>query len=114
MLIKQKNPSLHKNVALGTRRIANNILNEGKSAIPLLFNGTQVLSSASDKAKLFGKNFSKNSYLDDSGTALPVFPSITNLMLHNISATPKMVEKVITNLDSSKASGLNCIPVVVL
>ena len=57
-------------------RIANSLLNKGKSAIPPLFNGPEVLSSASDKAKLF--------------------------------------EKVITNLDSSKASGPDCIPVVVL
>ena len=73
-----------------------------------------MLSSASDKAKLFAKNFSKNSNLDDSGISLPVFPSRTNLKLHNISITPKMVKKVITNLDSSKASGPDCIPVVVL
>ena len=95
-------------------RIANSVLNKGKSAIPLLFNGPEVLSSASDKAKLFAKNFSKNSNLDDSGISLPVFPSRTNLKLHNISITPKMVKKVITNLDSSKASGPDCIPVVVL
>ena len=37
-----------------------------------------------------------------------------NLKLHNISITPKMVKKVITNLDSSKASGPDCIPMVVL
>ena len=73
-----------------------------------------MLSPASDKAKLFAKNFSKNSNLDDSGISLPVFPSRTNLKLHNISVTPKMVKKVITNLDSSKASGPDCIPVVVL
>ena len=73
-----------------------------------------MLSSASDKAKLFAKNFSKNSNLGDSGISLPVFPSRTNLKLHNISITPKMVKKVITNLDSSKASGPDCIPVVVL
>ena len=73
-----------------------------------------MLSSASDKAKLFAKNFSKNSNLDDSGISLPVFPSRANLKLHNISVTPKMVKKVITNLDSSKASGPDCIPVVVL
>ena len=46
--------------------------------------------------------------------SLPVFPSRTNLKLHNISATPKMVKKVIMNLDLSKASGPECIPVVVL
>ena len=45
--------------------------------------------------------------------ALPVFPSGTNLKLHNISVTPKMVKKVIRNLDLSKASGLEYIPVVV-
>ena len=95
-------------------QIANSVLNKGKSAIPPLFNGLELLSFASDKAKLFAKNFFKNSYLDDSGISLPVFPSRTNLKLYNISITPKMVKKVITNLDSSKASSLDCIPVVVL
>ena len=73
-----------------------------------------VLSSASDKAKLFAKNITKSSNLDDSGISLPVFPSRTNLKLHNISVTPKMVKKVIMNLDLSKASSPDCIPVVVL
>ena len=114
MLLKQKSPSLSRNLALGTFGECNSVLNKGKSAIPPLFNGPEVLSSASDKAKLFAKNFSKNSNLDDSGISLPVFPSRTNLKLHNISITPKMVNKVITNLDSSKASGPDCIPVVVL
>ena len=35
------------------------------------------------------------------------------MKLHNISVTLKMVEKVIMNLDLSKASGRDCIPVVV-
>ena len=65
-------------------------------------------------AKLFAKNFSTNSNLDDSGVSLPVFRSRTNLKLHSISVTPKMVKKVITNLDSSNASGPDSIPVVVL
>ena len=95
-------------------RIANSVLNEGESATPPLFNGSEVLSSASDKAKLFAKNFPKTSSLDDSGISLPVFPSRTNLKLHNVSITPKMVKKVIMNLDSSKVSGSDCIPVVVL
>ena len=55
-----------------------------------------------------------NSNLDDSGVSLPVFLSRTNLKLHNISVTPKMVRKVVMNLDLSKASGPDCIPVVVL
>ena len=95
-------------------RMTNSVLNKGKSAMPPLFNRPEVLSSASDKAKLFAKKFSKNSDLDDSGISLPVFPSRTNLKLYNISITPEMVKKVITNLDSSKASGPDCIPVVVL
>ena len=102
---------------LGSRdfwRIANSVLNKGKSAIPPVFNGPEVLSSASDKAKLFAENFSWNSNLDDSGISLSVFPSRTNLKLHNISVTPKVVRKVVMNLDLSKASGPDCIPVVVL
>ena len=41
---------------LGSRdfwRIANTVLNKGKSSIPPLFNGPEVMSSASDKAILF-------------------------------------------------------------
>ena len=49
------------------RRIPNSVLRKGKSAIPPLFNDQEVLSSASDKAKLFTENFSENSNLDDSG-----------------------------------------------
>ena len=41
-------------------------------------------------------------------------PSRTKLKLRNISVTPKMVKKVIINLDLSKASGPDCIPDVVL
>ena len=33
-------------------RIANSVLNKGKFAVPPLFNGPEVLSSAPDKAKL--------------------------------------------------------------
>ena len=50
---------------------------------------------------------------DDSGISLLVFPSRTNLRLHNISVTPKMFKKIIINLDLSKASCCDCIPVMV-
>ena len=73
-----------------------------------------MLSSASDKAKLFVENFSDNSNLDDSGISLPVFPSRTSLRLHDIFVTPKMVKGVIMNLNLSKVSGPDYIPVVVL
>ena len=68
-----------------------------------------MLSSVSNK-----QNFSDNSNLDDSVIFLPVFPFRTNLKLHNISVTPKMVKKVIMNLDLPKVPGPDCIPVVVL
>ena len=38
-------------------RIANIALEKGKSAIPLLFNRPEVLSSTADKAKLLAKIF---------------------------------------------------------
>ena len=52
--------------------------------------------------------------LDELGIYLPAFHSRTNPQMHNIPAIPKLVRRVITNLDSSKASGLDCILVVVL
>ena len=42
-------------------QIVDSVLNKGSSAILPLFNGPEVSSSASDKAKLFAKIFSKNS-----------------------------------------------------
>ena len=72
---------------LGSRdfwQIAYSVLNRGKTTITPLFNGSEMFPSESDKAKLFAKNFSKNSNLDYSGISLPVFPSRTNLRLHNI------------------------------
>ena len=95
-------------------QIANSVLNKGKSVIPPLFNAPKVLSSASDKAKSFAENISKNSKLDDSGISSPVLPPGTSMKLHNIFVTPKMVKKVIMNLDLPKPSGPDCIPVVVL
>ena len=74
-------------------QISNSVLNKGKSAILPLFNCPDMLSSASDKSKLFVKNLSKNSNLDDVGISLPVFPS---------------------NFDSSTTSRPDCILVVVL
>ena len=65
-------------------QIADSLLNKSKSVIPSLFNCPVLLSSTSNKVKLFAKNFPKNSNLDDYGISLPVFPSITNLKLHNI------------------------------
>ena len=67
MLIEQKSTSLPRNFGSHNFwQIANSVLNKGKSAIPPLFNGPELLSSVSDKAKLFPENFSNNSNLDAS------------------------------------------------
>ena len=58
-------------------RIANNVLSKGISVIPPLFNGSEMLASASDKARLLADNFFKNSHLDDLCISLPAFPSRT-------------------------------------
>ena len=78
ILIKQR-VLLPRNLALMTygkllrKGVSNSVLNKVKSAISPLSNGQEVFSSASDKEKLFLKNFSKNSNLDDLGISLPVF-----------------------------------------
>ena len=57
--------------------IANNVLNEGNSAIPPLFNGLEMWSTAPDKEKLFAKTFLGTLNLYDLRMSLPVFPSRT-------------------------------------
>ena len=44
----------------------------------------------------------------------PSLRYLVNLKLHYISVTPKMVKKVITNINSSKVFGPDCISVLVL
>ena len=82
--------------------------------INLLPNDPELLSSASDNAKLPAENFSKNFNLDNSGISLPGFRSRINMKVNNIPVTPKLVNKVKTNIDSLKVSGPHHIPVVVL
>ena len=81
-------------------QMANSVLNKGTFAIPPLFYRPKVFSS--DKAKLFEKKLFQNSNFDDSGISLPTFPSKTNLKLHGIHVTFRLV-KVITNLDLSNS-----------
>ena len=54
-------------------QIANSVFNKGKSTITPLFNGPEVLPSASDKAKLFAENFSLNSNLDQLMTQVSLY-----------------------------------------
>ena len=101
----------------GTRgfwKISRKVLNCGKPSIPTLVNGPEVISSSSEKAKLFAANFAANSTLDDHGHPLPDFPQLTDCLLSKFSVTSKEIGKLVRKLDSTKATGPDEIPVVVL
>ena len=53
MLLKQVSITSQKLGSQDFWRNANSVLSKGKSAIPALFNGPEMSSSALDKAKLF-------------------------------------------------------------
>ena len=97
MLIKQKSPLLPKKTIW---RIANSFLSKGKSAIP-----PPLLHLIKQNCLL--KTFLRFLILMTQGTR-------TKPKLYRIFATPKMVKKVIMNLNLSKGSGPDGIPVVVL
>ena len=110
LLIKQKNSSFLKNKALGTFAELLIVFSTKRNQRYLFY----LTARGCCLLHLIKQNYLLNSNLDDTAISLLIFPSGTNLKLHNISVTPKMIKKVITNLDSSKASGLECIPVVLL
>ena len=95
-------------------RICNSVLNRGKSTIPLLFNGPEVLTKSNDKANLFARNFSCNSTLDDGFQQLPNFPPRTEQRLSSKKITARMVSHAIYDLDAFKATGPDRIPSIVL
>ena len=113
MLIKQKNLSLLRNLSYGTFGA---LLIVSSTMVNLLY----LVCSTAPKWCLLHlieqncllKIFLGTLILNDSAIFLPLFPSRTNLKLHNISVTAKLVKKLITNLDLSKASGPDCIPAV--
>ena len=116
MLIKQKRPSLPRNLVVWTF-----------CELPIVFSTKVNLLYFLDatawrccllhliKQNCLLKTFLRNIILmTQVSLFFQVFPSRTNMKLHNISVNPKMVKKVVINLDLSKAFGPDCIPVVVL
>ena len=101
MRTKQNGSSLATNLAVGSFGKLLIVFTK-KYPIPFLFNGLEVLSSGSDEEEehLFVKIISKKTNLNDSGIYLLDFSSRTSQKLHNISVTPKMFKKVLTNLSS--------------
>ena len=86
-------------------RIANGVLNKLKSAIHTIFSGLELVSSASDKKNILLKTLQRTLILMTEVSIYQFLFCRTNLKLYNISVALKLVKKVITNLDSSKASG---------
>ena len=82
-----------------------------------LYNDPEMLYAAYDKSNYLLKSCLRTLILM---TQIPLylFPfqneSRMNLKLQDILATPMLVKKVITNLDSSKVPSSDCIQVVVL
>ena len=115
MLIKQRTPSLPRNLSLGTFGELVIVLSTKLNLLYLLYSTTRRCCFLDlIKQNRFLKTSCKISNLDDSGISLPVFSSRTNLKLHNIPVFPKMIKKVIMNLHLPEVSGPDCIPVVVL
>ena len=111
MLLKQKSPSLPRNLAFGT---FGELLIVFSTKVNLLY----LLYSTDRRCCLL--HLIKQNYLLKTFPRTQILMTLVSLYLlsllelHNISITPKMVKMVITNLDSSKASGPDCIPVGVL
>ena len=80
----------------------------------LLINGPEMLSQGSDKSKCLQKNFLNTwIFVTPVSFYLLFFQGlIYNHIIFMQLVTLKLVKKVITNLDFSKISGPDCIPVV--
>ena len=114
-LLKQKNPLLPRNLALGTFRELLIVFSTKVKLLYFLYSMAKrfcLLYLIKQNCML--KTFLRTLILMSWISSYLLFTSRTNLKLHNISITPNMVKKIITNFYSSKTPGLDCIPVVVL
>ena len=114
MQIKQMSPSLPRNLALGTFGKFLIVFSIKVNLLYLLYSMVQTCCLLHlIKQNCLLKTFLRTLVLMTQVSLYLLLPSRTNLKLHNISVTPKMVQKVIMNLDLPKASGPGCIRVAV-
>ena len=114
MLIKHKSTSLPRNLALETFGKLLIAFWTKVCLLHLLYQTTQQCCLLHlIKQNCFLKTFLRTLILMTQ-ISFYVFPSQTNLKLHNISVTPKMVKMVMKSLDFSLVTGPDCIQVVVL
>ena len=110
--------SLVSSQRLGTKdfwKICNRVLNKSKSSSTPLVNADGSVSASSySKAQRLCDQFASNSTISDAGVELPTFPSRTQHSLSLPLISSKRVRKLIFELDSTKASGPDNIPVTVL
>ena len=102
---------------LGSRdfwKIFNSSYRKGRSTVPPLFVGAQVLTSSQDKAEVFGQSFSTNCSLSSLNHPIPNFPPRCSDTVSDIRVTPHSVARIISSLRNSIASGPDHIPVIVL
>ena len=114
MLIKQKNPSLSINLVLSNFGELPIVFSTKVNLLYLLFSMAQscCLLHLINRNYLL-KNFLKTLILMTQ-VSFYLFSLLELILNYMISVTPKMVKKLIMNLDLSKASGTDCIPVVIL
>ena len=115
MLLKQKSPSLPRQLALGT---FGELLIVFSAKVNLLY-----LPYSTDRRYCL-LHLIKQNYLLKTFPRTQILMTLVSLYLFSLlelirncktlPVTPKMAKKVITNLDSSKSSSPDCIPVVVL
>ena len=95
-------------------RITNKVLGRGKASIPTLVEGPIQVISSTDKTSIFASKFASHSTLDDQGCLPPEFPNLTDERLCDLKVSAGQISKLIKELDSTKATGPDSIPVVVL
>ena len=114
MLIKQKNPSLSINLVLRNFGELPIVFSTKVNLLYLLFSMAQSCCLL----HLINRNYLLNNFLKTlilmTQVSFYLFSLLELILNYMISVTPKMVKKLIMNLDLSKASGTDCIPVVIL
>lgn len=88
-------------------------MNKGKTTVTTVINGPEVISSSTDKAKIFASIFTSNSTLDNKGQRLPNFPRQTEHDLSNILISVREVSGLIKSLNPAKATSRDNIPIIV-
>ena len=96
-------------------KICSRVLNKSKSSsTPLVNVDGSVSVSSESKAQRLCDQFASNSTINDAGAQLPIFPPRTQHTVSLPQISSKRVQKLIFELDSSKANGPDSIPVTVL